>query len=253
MCERRHFKCKVQWPGPLKGPGKFWNNRSNLRLYPVNFGNKIMHFDFHHTFNLTKLFWPPLYYGKLFGPPPPSGNSKLFWPPSILTSPPHQSIYEHSLSSCAWTLTNCPRLNLAHACLDIHGLKYTDINTVYSAPPSTLLPLLKKSKVLQPEFQYACLCEELYHCQPWVNPMHCGLCCAEKFCRLGVVYYDECYTCRPRLPNPQPICNLTGESSAIHDCWSVADMPQIKKWGGGGWGTMFNQNWVKKEKCGIEN
>ena len=45
---------------------------------------------------------------------------------------------------------------------------------------------------------------------------------------------------------------LTGESSAIHDC-SVADMPQIKKWAGGGWGTVFNQNWEKKEKCGIEN
>ena len=67
----------------------------------------------------------------------------------------------------------------------------------------------------------------------------------------GWVYCDECYTCRPTtwgLLNPQPICNLTGESSAIHDC-SVADMPQIKKWGeGGGWGTMFNQNWEKKEK-----
>ena len=35
------------------------------------------------------------------------------------------------------------------------------------------------------------------------------------------------------LLNPtQPICNLTGESRPIHDC-SVADMPQIKKWGGG--------------------
>ena len=100
-----------------------------------------------------------------------------------------------------------------------------------SAPPSTLLPLLTKSKILQPEFQYACVLEELYHCQPWVNPMHCGLCCAEKICRLGVVYCDECYTCT--MLNPQPICNLTRESSAIHDC-SVADMPQIKKWMGGG-------------------
>ena len=72
----------------------------------------------------------------------------------------------------AWTLTNWPRLNLAHACLDIHGLKYMDINTVYTAPPSTLLPLLTKSKILQPEFQYACVLEELYHCQPWVNPMY---------------------------------------------------------------------------------
>ena len=153
------------------------------------------------------------------------------------------------LSSWAWILTNWPRLNLAHACLDIHGLKYMDINTVYSAPPTTLLPLFMKSKILQPEFQYACVLEELYHCQPWVNPMHYGLCCSEKICRLGVVVHcDECYTCA--MLNPQPICNLTGESSAIHDC-SVADMPQ--KMGGGGWGTMFNQNWEKKEKCGIEN
>ena len=52
--------------------------------------------------------------------------------------------------------------------------------------------------------------------------------------------------------NPQPICNLTGESSAIHDC-SVADTSQIKKWVGEGWGEMFNQNWEKKEKCEIEN
>ena len=36
------------------------------------------------------------------------------------------------------------------------------------------------------------------------------------------------------LLNPtQPICNMTGESRSIHDC-SVADMPQIKKWGRGG-------------------
>ena len=55
------------------------------------------------------------------------------------------------LSSWAWTWTNWPRLNLAHACLNIHGLKYMDINTVYSAHPSTLLPLLTKSKILQPE------------------------------------------------------------------------------------------------------
>ena len=43
------------------------------------------------------------------------------------------------------------------------------------------------------------------------------------------MYCDECYTCT--MLNPQPICNLTGESSAIHDC-SVAEMPQIKKWVG---------------------
>ena len=149
------------------------------------------------------------------------------------------------LSSWAWTLTNWLRLNLAYACLDIHGLKYMDINTVYSAPPSTLLPLLTKSKILQPEFQYACVLEELYHCQPWVNPMH--LLCW-KYLQAGCcvlwwmlyMYYAE------------SLAYLTGQSSAIHDC-SIADMPQIKKWVGGGWGTMFYQNWEKKEKCGIEN
>ena len=129
------------------------------------------------------------------------------------------------LSSWAWTLTNWPRLNLANACLDIHGLKYMDINTVYSVPPSTLLPLLTKSKILQPEFQYACVLEELYHCQPWVNPMHCGLCCAVgKNLQAGCcVLWWMLYT----MLNPQPI--WLGISSAIHDC-SVADMPQIKKW-----------------------
>ena len=45
--------------------------------------------------------------------------------------------------------------------------------------------------------------EELYHCQPWVNPMHCSLCCAEKICRLGVVVYcDECYTCTIYAESP---------------------------------------------------
>ena len=82
---------------------------------------------------------------------------------------------------------------------------------------------LTKSTILQPEFQYACVLVELYHCQPWVNPMHCGLCSAEKVWQAG---------CWGLLNPTQPICNLTGESRAIHDC-SVADMPQIKKWGGG--------------------
>ena len=50
------------------------------------------------------------------------------------------------LSSWAWTWTDWPRLNLTHACLGIHGLKYMDISTVYLAPPSTLLT---KSKILQ--------------------------------------------------------------------------------------------------------
>ena len=56
-----------------------------------------MHFDFDCAFNLTKLFWPPLYYRKLFGPPL-LVTQNFFGPPSILPSSPHQSIYERSLS-----------------------------------------------------------------------------------------------------------------------------------------------------------
>ena len=111
-----------------------------------------------------------------------------------------------------------------------------DINTVYSAPPSTLLPLLTKNKILQPEFQYACVLDELYHCQPWVNPMHCGLCCAEKICRLGVVYCDECYTCT--MLNPQPIWlgNLVSSMIALSlICFRLKN----------GWGEVETQCLIK--------
>ena len=40
QCEQRHFKCKVQCR-PVEGPGKILKYRSNLRLYPVDFGNKL--------------------------------------------------------------------------------------------------------------------------------------------------------------------------------------------------------------------
>ena len=63
-----------------------------------------MHFDFHYTFNLTKLFWPPPLLRKTFWSPP-SGNSKLFWPPLHFAQPPHQSIYERSF------------VRLVHRCL----------------------------------------------------------------------------------------------------------------------------------------
>ena len=47
-----------------------------------------MHFDFHYTFHLTKLFWPPpLYYGKLFGPPL-LVTQNFFGPPPLCPAPP---------------------------------------------------------------------------------------------------------------------------------------------------------------------
>ena len=83
-------------PGPLKGPGKFWNIDPIwgyiLLILATNCAFWFaLYFQFDQTFLtpfplLRKTFWSP-----------PSGNSKLFWPPSILPSPPHQSIYERSL------------------------------------------------------------------------------------------------------------------------------------------------------------
>ena len=92
-------------PGPLKGPGKFWNIDLIWGYILFILATNCAFWFWLYTFNLTKLFWPPLYYRKLFGSPP-SGNSKLFWPPSILPSPPHQSIYERSLNTNKWETEN---------------------------------------------------------------------------------------------------------------------------------------------------
>ena len=83
--------------GPTEGPGKILKYRSNLRLYPVNFGNKLCILIFIILSIWLNFFDPPPLLRKTFWSPP-SGNSKLFWPPSILPSPPHQSIYERSLA-----------------------------------------------------------------------------------------------------------------------------------------------------------
>ena len=56
-----------------------------------------MHFNFHYTFNLTKLFWPPIYCWKLLGPPPLATQN--FFGPLHFAQPPHQGIYEHSLGT----------------------------------------------------------------------------------------------------------------------------------------------------------
>ena len=80
----------------LKGPGKFWNRpyRYNLRLYPVNFSNKLCIL----ISNMAKLFWSRSLLQKTFYPPP-FRELKTFWPPSILPSPPTKVFYEHSLKA----------------------------------------------------------------------------------------------------------------------------------------------------------
>ena len=78
--------------GPAEGPRKILKYRSNLRLYPVNFSNKLCILFFINTFNLTKLIWPnffdlpPLLRKTFWSPLPVTQN--FFGPPSILPSPP---------------------------------------------------------------------------------------------------------------------------------------------------------------------
>ena len=93
LCEGSHFKCKVH-AGPAKGPGKILKYRSNLRLYPLNFSNKLCIIIF-ITLSSWSNFFDPLHYGKLFGPP--FRQLKTFWPLHFAQRPPHQGIYEHSL------------------------------------------------------------------------------------------------------------------------------------------------------------
>ena len=82
--------------GPAEGPGKILKYRSNLRLYPVNFSNKLCFLMF-----IILSIWP-----NFFDPPfttenflvPPFWQLKTFLaPPLHFAQPPHQSIYEHSL------------------------------------------------------------------------------------------------------------------------------------------------------------
>ena len=73
--------------GPAEGSGKSLQYRSNLRLYPVNFGNKLCTLIFIILSIWLNFFDPPPFTTENFLVPP-SGNSKLLQPPSILPSPP---------------------------------------------------------------------------------------------------------------------------------------------------------------------
>ena len=82
-------------PGPLKGPGKFWNIDPIWGYILLILATNCA-FWFSLYFQLTKLFWPPPLLRKTFWSPL-LVTQNFFGPPSILPSPPHQSIYEHSL------------------------------------------------------------------------------------------------------------------------------------------------------------
>ena len=79
--------------GPAEGPGKILKYRSNLRLHPVNFSNKLC-----ILFFIILSIWPNFLTSPLL--------RKTFWSPLLVTqnffgplhfAHPHQSISEHSL------------------------------------------------------------------------------------------------------------------------------------------------------------
>ena len=73
-------------PGPLKGPGKFWNIDPIWGyILLILATNCAFWFSLYFQFDQTFLT-PPFSMENFLVPP--SSNSKLFWPPSILPSPP---------------------------------------------------------------------------------------------------------------------------------------------------------------------
>ena len=73
-------------PGPLKGPGKFWNIDPIWGYILLILATQIVHFNFHYTFNLTTFLTPPFTAENFLVPP--FGNSKLFLPPLHFAQPP---------------------------------------------------------------------------------------------------------------------------------------------------------------------
>ena len=67
-------------PGPAEGPGKILKYRSNLRLYPADFGNKLCILIFIILSIWPNFLTPPPFTAENFLVPP-FGNSKLFLPP----------------------------------------------------------------------------------------------------------------------------------------------------------------------------
>ena len=89
--------------GPAEGPGKILKYRSNLRLYPVDFGNKLCILIFIIlSIYLTKLFWPHHLLLKTFWSPPLLATQNFFGPPPFCPAPPPRYLWTLSkLLRCA--------------------------------------------------------------------------------------------------------------------------------------------------------
>ena len=78
--------------GPTEGPGKIVKYKFNLRLYPVNFSNKLCILRFIILSIWPNFFDPPFYYGKRFGPPL-SVTQNFFGPPPFCPAPPPKYLW----------------------------------------------------------------------------------------------------------------------------------------------------------------
>ena len=100
LCKRRHVKCKVQCRARWRARENL-KYRSNLRLYPVNFSNKLCILMFIILSIWPNFFDPPFTTENFLVPPPLLATQNFSGPPLHFAQPPHQSIYEHSLRK--WT------------------------------------------------------------------------------------------------------------------------------------------------------
>ena len=102
-------------PGPLKGPGKFWNIDPIWGYILLILATNCA-FRFSLYFQFDQTFLTPPYYGKHFGPPFPVAQNVFGTPP--FCPPPHQSIYERSLK---WTIPHGGQNCVKNTTLCIQG------------------------------------------------------------------------------------------------------------------------------------
>ena len=83
--------------GPAEGPRKILKYRSNLRLYPANFSNKLCIWMFIILSIWTNFFTPPPFTTENFLVPPLSATQNFLPPPPFCPAPPPKYL---------WTLPN---------------------------------------------------------------------------------------------------------------------------------------------------
>ena len=110
LCERRHFKRRAQCRA-AEGPGKIWNIDAIWgKILLILATNCAFWFSLYFQFGKQMLI--PLLIMENFLVPP-SGNSKLFWPPPFCPAPPPKYLWtlpNHSLGLISVYFKHCLRI-----------------------------------------------------------------------------------------------------------------------------------------------